>query len=345
MGARERERRRVAAARPPQTRVLAPGRDWTPTPAGVLALQRAAGNRAVAGRLQRKRTPPTDTSSADHRRYEAAKGEYAACKRRGDELLLKIVAKRSVSGTPLVPSPPTPDEREKFGTHYSLEFTDNAKKGCLEIASYHQTDIGIYHVNEFYPDGRIVANSNYIEPKKTGSVSLNNNKILWLQYLAARERLKAMPPVPTELARDPIANLETVRLLWMCLDGAETDRTFLPGSEEMSVLLGTQNGRAAAYMVLDHGVAPGIASIDVHYNMPQPQPKTPEELEWEATYYTAKEREEQIAQAERSAGSGSSMRIRFEPPAPSTPTLVPPTVAVLSDPVTTEVKKSSKEEV
>jgi hypothetical protein len=228
----------------------------------LLALQRSVGN-AVAARLvvARKRDRPVEAE--EQPRWDKAERQYENSKTRGHDLWQRISPNAQEERKELTAAAPTPDEMDFYNKSYDTTCSESLEAGRLEVTSTHKEDSGVYHVNYFYPDGRIEANSNY--GRSTKVETLRNNKIFWIQFNRARESQPKLPVAPAELVRTPIVNRETLEIIWMCLPDREMHGEFAGGTDDMKALLGTENGRAAAFMIIDHRVAKSIASIQATY--------------------------------------------------------------------------------
>jgi hypothetical protein len=231
----------------------------------ILALQRSAGNTAISRfMLARKRARP-EAQSAEQSRWDRANALYEKFSVRGNGFWTKLGLQAQLTqGKPITAAPPTPQETSLFTQNYTTTYA-NKPEGYLEVTSIHSKDKEVYHINYFFPDGRIQANSNYGRSKVSGVVPLHNNTVLWLQFGLARKQQEQMPVAPTELFRAPIWNHETNEVIWLCLPEGQNEAEFAGGTDDMKALLGTENGIAAAYMVFDNQVAKGIAAIKASF--------------------------------------------------------------------------------
>jgi hypothetical protein len=226
----------------------------------LLALQRSVGN-AVAAQLvvARKRARPQEAE--EQPRWDKAAPAYETSKDRGHDLWLQIRPNApEAERKEITAAAPSPDEMDVYDENYDTKCSENPEGGYLEVISTHKADGGVYHVNYFFPNGGIEANANYGR-SKSGATTLHNNKILWIQFNRARQVQPELPVAPPELVRTPIVNRETIDIIWMCLRDDENSGEFAGGTDDMKALLGTENGRAAAFMITDHRVAKSISSI------------------------------------------------------------------------------------
>jgi hypothetical protein len=235
------------------------------SPEQLLALQRSAGNAAVARfMLARKRAEPP-AQSAEKGRWDRANALYQSYWKRGNGFWERLGLQAQLNeGTPVTAASPAPDQTRLYDQNYDTAYVDNPE-GYLEVRSTHKGDSEVYHMNYFFPNGRIQANSNYGKSKKPGVTPLHNNIVLWIQFGLARKRQSQMPVAPTELVRGPIWDHDTNDVIWLCLPEAESEAEFTGGTDDMKALLGTDNGIAAAYMIFDNRVAKGISSIKASY--------------------------------------------------------------------------------
>ncbi len=90
---------------------------------------------------------------------------------------------------------------------------------------------------------------------RLGGESFNNSEILFQQYKSLFPHL----PKLRKLVRKNVASAEGAQVFLKVLETGSTQ--FFPGSTEFNALLGTPNGTAATYLILDHGQDLDISTI------------------------------------------------------------------------------------
>lgn len=108
--------------------------------------------------------------------------------------------------------------------------------------------------------GIIIASYNYAikdvtEDDPTGKGRLNNSEILWHQYREAAVQAHLQAPTPlTEIVRSSIQNEDTMRVMTagMAVKDRWQESMREPGTPAFLRLLGTDNCKAAAFLLADH---------------------------------------------------------------------------------------------
>jgi hypothetical protein len=102
---------------------------------------------------------------------------------------------------------------------------------------------------------RMIAGEIHALENRLGGEAFNNSEVLFQQYKFMFPEL----PRLRKLVRQNVASAEGAQVFVHVLERGR--QQFLPGTEEFNALLGTPNGTAATYLILDHGQELGISTI------------------------------------------------------------------------------------
>ena len=131
-------------------------------------------------------------------------------------------------------------------------------------------DAEVAYSNYMNPrEGRIIAGYNYAlkdvtpddpegQPKR-----LSNSEILWQQYFQATTKMGASFRPLVEIIRSSIQNTDTMQVMTTGVKVVDRtkDLTWKSDSEKFFALLGTDNCKAAAFLLADHKKALGAKTI------------------------------------------------------------------------------------
>lgn len=246
-------------------------------PHDALALQRATGNRAVsrlvtsAPNVQLKRT--TARPDEDNWQFEIRSKAYDECRRKGAELWdqlekARLPGPQENTGKPTPGDAPLRDYRARYdhtcqvsGDIVTVKTSLRGQKKCL-----YENDFNI-------KAGEVNAKQNWRNVDEQegpthggpGGKPLHNSAILWNQRRAA---IVAAPPQVSKIgliSRRNITNMTTFNVVNIVHDEPETwtEKASLPPSDDFLALLGTDNARSTAYMLLQHrgSLLPAITKI------------------------------------------------------------------------------------
>jgi hypothetical protein len=124
---------------------------------------------------------------------------------------------------------------------------------------------------------RFTAEENYKDQEPEQLFAASNSEILWMHYKAALA--KAQGNVGkivkkgnlTEVVRQTVVNKQTLDTIFLCDDGGTVnvippEATVTSDKDDFWALLGTPNGTAPGYLLIDHGAALGFEGFDsIHY--------------------------------------------------------------------------------
>jgi hypothetical protein len=139
-----------------------------------------------------------------------------------------------------------------------------------------QANLGIPYTSTYsLSAGKFTAQKNFKDSEQDQTFAEGNSEIIWNQYKSAIKQAKSVSGGQDlkyagnlgEIERNTIINDQTLDTIFFCdgggkvLNNRETS-VVLPESADFWALIGTPNGISAGWLIIDHGTALGLQSLE-----------------------------------------------------------------------------------